>query len=80
MHAHKTHAHEMHAYEMHTYEVYPYEKHAHEMHAHEMHAHEVHMKGFCEDLARHTTTAHLFQLQLGFQRCRIWVSVVAVVS
>ena len=28
-------------------------------------------EGFCEDLARQNTVAHLFQLQLGFRRCRI---------
>jgi hypothetical protein len=44
-------------------------------------------EGFCEDLARQITVAHLSQLQLRFRRrhtwvpcCRIWVSVVAVVS
>ena len=31
---------------------------------------------FCEDLARQNTVAHLSRLQLGFRRCRIWVSVV----
>src|SRR5271154_2877977 len=41
---------------------------AYETHA-EVHAHE----GFCEDLARQNTVAHLPQLQLGFRRCRIWV-------
>jgi hypothetical protein len=38
-----------------------------------VHAHE----GFCEDLARQNTVAHLSQLQLGFRRCRIWVSVLS---
>ena len=38
-----------------------------------MHAYE----GFCEDLARQNTVAHLFQLQLGFRRCRVWVSVLS---
>src|SRR5271163_2368100 len=71
MHAHDTNAHEMHAHEMHAHEM-----HAHEMHAHEMHAHE----GFCEDLARQNTVAHLSQLQLGFRRCRIWVSVLSHMS
>src|SRR3954451_2963513 len=37
-------------------------------------------EGFCEDLARQTTVTHLSQLQLGFRRCRIWVSVIVVVS
>ena len=55
---------------------YACEVHAREIHAREMHAHE----GFCEDLARQNTVARLSQLQLGFRRCRIWVSVVAVVS
>jgi hypothetical protein len=41
-----------------------------EVHAHEVHAYE----GFCEDLARQNTVAHLSQLQLGFRRRRIWVS------
>ena len=53
------------------------EVHAFEMHAYEVHA-EVHaFEGFCEDLARQNTVAHLFQLQLGFRRCRIWVSVLS---
>jgi hypothetical protein len=38
-----------------------------------MHAFE----GFCEDLARQNTVAHLSQLQLGFRRRRIWVSVLS---
>jgi len=46
------------------------------MHACEAHAYE----GFYEDLARQNTVAHLFQLQLGFRRCRIWISVIVVVS
>jgi hypothetical protein len=50
--------------------------HAGEIHAYEMHAYE----GFCEDLARQNTVAHLSQLQLRFRRRHIWVSVVAVVS
>jgi hypothetical protein len=37
-------------------------------------------EGFCEDLARQNTVAHLSQLQLRFRRCHIWVLVVAVVS
>jgi hypothetical protein len=44
-------------------------------------------EGFCEDLARQNTVAYLSQLQLGFRRCRmwvtycrIWVSVIVVVS
>ena len=48
----------------------------HEMHAHKVYAYE----GFCEDLARQTTVTHLSQLQLGFRRCRIWVSVTVVAS
>jgi hypothetical protein len=32
-------------------------------------------EGFYEDLAHQNTIAHLFQLQLEFRRCRIWVSV-----
>ena len=72
--ADKTYAREIHAYEMHTHEVR--KMHAHEVHAREVHAHE----GFCEDLARQNTVAHLSQLQLGFRRCRIWVSVIVVVS
>jgi len=47
-----------------------------EMHTSKRHAYE----GFCEDLARQNTVAHLSQLQLGFRRCRIWVSVIVVVS
>jgi hypothetical protein len=31
-------------------------------------------EGFCEDLARQITVAHLSQLQLRFRRCHIWVS------
>ena len=58
------------------YEGYAYESHAHGMHAYEKHAHE----GFYEYLARQITAAHLFQLQLGFRRCHIWVSVIVVVS
>ena len=66
----------MHAYEVHAREVHTLEVHAHEVHAREMHAYE----GFCEDLARQNTVAHLSQLQLRFRRRHIWVSVVAVVS
>ena len=33
-----------------------------------------------EYLARQNTVAHLFQLQLGFRRRRIWVSAIVVVS
>jgi len=47
-----------------------------EMHAYKVQAHEKNMK----DLARQNTVAHLSQLQLGFRRCRIWVSVIVVVS
>jgi hypothetical protein len=43
---------------------------ASEIHAHEMHAYE----GFCEDLARQNTVAHLSQLQLRFRRRHTWVS------
>jgi hypothetical protein len=46
------------------------------MHTYETHAHE----GFCENLARQNTVAHLSQLQLRFRRRHIWVSVVTVVS
>jgi hypothetical protein len=59
-----------------TLEVYLHEMHARKMHAREVHAHE----GFCEDLVRQNTVAHLFQLQLGFLRCRIWVSDIVIVS
>jgi hypothetical protein len=56
----------------------PHEIHAYEVYAHEMHASEVHAyEGFCEDLARQNTVAHLSQLQLGFRRRRIWVSVLS---
>jgi hypothetical protein len=37
-------------------------------------------EGFYEDIAHQNTAAHLSQLQLGFRRCRIWVSVIVVVS
>src|SRR5271170_2970948 len=47
-----------------------------EIQACEMHVHE----GFCENLARQNTVAPLSQLQPGFRRCRIWVSVIVVVS
>jgi hypothetical protein len=43
------------------------------MHAHKKHAHE----GFCEDLARQITVAHLSQLQLRFRRRHIWVSMLS---
>jgi hypothetical protein len=42
------------------------------------HGHRVY-EGFCEDLARQNTVARLSQLQLGFRRCRIWVSAIIVV-
>ena len=71
IHAHKVHTHKVHAHEVHAHEVYACEVHAREMHAYE---------GFCEDLARQTTVTHLSQLQLGFRRCRIWVSVTVVAS
>jgi hypothetical protein len=34
-------------------------------------------EGFCEDLARQNTAARLFQLQLGFRRCRMGFYTVA---
>jgi hypothetical protein len=37
-------------------------------------------EGFCEDLARQNAVAYPSQLQLGFRRCRMWVSVIIVVS
>jgi hypothetical protein len=56
--------------------MHAYEMHAHKMHAHETHAHEMHAyEGFYEDLARQSTVARLFQLQLGFRRRHTWVSV-----
>jgi hypothetical protein len=59
----------------HTHETHANEVHAHEMHACEIHAHEVHAhEGFCEDLARQNTVAHLSQLQLRFRRRHTWVS------
>ena len=64
-------AHEMHAYKVHACEVHAYEVHAYKVQAYEAHAYE----GFCEDLARQSTVAHLFQRQLGFRRRHIWVSV-----
>jgi hypothetical protein len=70
------HAYEIHACEMHAYKMHAYKTHAHETHTYETHAYE----GFCKDLARQNTVAHLSQLQLGFRRCRIWVSVIVVVS
>src|SRR2546423_15273541 len=52
--------------------------HTYEMHAYEMHAHEVYAyEGFCEDLARQNTVAHLSQLQLGFRVVAYWFDVVA---
>jgi hypothetical protein len=77
----RAYAHEIHAREMHAYEVHVYEVHAHEIHAHEAYTYEVHAyEGFCEDLARQSTVAHLSQLQLRFRGRRIGVSGVAVVS
>jgi hypothetical protein len=76
MHAYEVHARETHAQEVHAHGVHANEMHAYDTHAREMHAHE----GFCEDLARQNTVTHLSQLQLGFRRCRIWVSVIVVVS
>ena len=70
------HARGMHACKMHIYKVDTHDMQACEVHAYEAHAHE----GFCEDLAHQNTVAHLSQLQLGFRRCRIWVSVIVVVS
>jgi hypothetical protein len=64
-------AHEMHAYKVHAYKVHTYEVHAYKVQAYEAHAYE----GFCEDLARQSTVAHLFQRQLGFRRRHTWVSV-----
>jgi hypothetical protein len=61
---------------LHTHKVHAREVHAREVHAREINAHE----GFCEDLARQITVAHLFQLQPGFRRCHTWVSVTVVVS
>ena len=37
-------------------------------------------EGFYEYLARQSTVEHLFQLRLGFRRCRIWVSAIVVLS
>jgi hypothetical protein len=36
-------------------------------------------EGFYEDLARQNIVTHLFQLQLGLRRRRIWVSVIGAV-
>jgi hypothetical protein len=86
MHANEVYPREMHAHKVHTYEMHIYEVHIHKMHACGVHAHKIHVhklhvyEGFCEDLARQITVAHLFQLQLGFRRCHTWVSVNAVVS
>jgi hypothetical protein len=83
MHAYEVHTCEMHVYEAHTHEMHACEVHAHEVHAHEVYVHEVHARevyaheGFCEDLARQNTVAYLSQLQLGFRRCRTWVSVLS---
>jgi hypothetical protein len=55
LYAHKVHTHEVHAGEVHAYEMHAYEMHAYEMHADDAHAYE----GFCEDLARQNTVAHL---------------------
>jgi hypothetical protein len=64
------------AHEVHAHKVYAREMHAHEVHTCEMHVYEVHTyEGFCEDLARQSTVAHLFQRQLGFRRRHTWVSV-----
>jgi hypothetical protein len=46
----------------------------------DVYLYDVHLRafgGFCEDLARQNTVAYLSQLQLGFQRCRIWVSMLS---
>jgi hypothetical protein len=48
-------------------------RHTYKTHAHEVHAHE----GFCEDLARQNTVAHLSRLQLRFRRRHIWVSMLS---
>ena len=53
--------------------MYACEIHACNIHAYEMHAYE----GFCEDLARQNTVAHLSQLQLRFRRRHIWVSMLS---
>jgi hypothetical protein len=80
-HTHKVHAHEVHVRGVHVHEVHTGEIDAREMHAYEMHAYEIHAyEGFCEDLARQNAVAHLFQLQPGFRRCRIWVSAIVIVS
>jgi hypothetical protein len=80
-HTHEMHVREMRAYEVHAREVHACEMHVDEAHTHEMHACEVHAnEGFCEDLARQITVAHLSQLQLRFRRRHIWVSVIAMVS
>jgi hypothetical protein len=63
----------IHVLKVHVYEVYAHEVHAHEVHACEVHAYE----GFCEDLARQNTVAHLSQLQLWFRRRHIWVSILS---
>ena len=84
MHTFEIHAYDIHArytsmrhtHEMHSCEVHAYEVHAHEVYAHEVYAHE----GFYEYLARQNTVAHLFQLQLGFRRRRIWASSFCVVA
>jgi len=74
VHAHKVHTCEVHANEIQTREVHTHEMHTYKVHAHETHACEMHAyEGFCEDLARQNTAAHLSQLQLGFRRCRILV-------
>jgi hypothetical protein len=76
----QTHAGEMHAYKLHAYEMHACEVHACEVHAYETHgdAHEVPAyEGFCEDLARQNTVAHLSQLQLRFRRRHTWVSMLS---
>jgi hypothetical protein len=81
LHTHKVHAREVHAREINAHAVHACEMHVYEVYTHEEHACEVHAnEGFCEDLARQNTVTHLFQSQLGFRRCRIWVSVIVVVS
>src|SRR5277367_3265474 len=73
IHAHKTHVYQMHARQMHAYVTHAYKMHIYEIQAYQTHAYE----GFCEDLARQNTVAHLSQLQLGFRRRRIGVSVLS---
>jgi hypothetical protein len=78
VYAHEVHAYEMRAYEVDAHEMHAHEGYTHEMYAHEGYAHEVHAyEGFCEDLARQITVAHLSQLQLRFRRRHTWVSMLS---